>query len=47
MDKIANFLGTLGTIALTTVIVTSPHTANIARAIGNAVEGGLRASMGR
>jgi len=46
-DKFFNLLGATVTLAMVTVIVSSPNVANQAKAIGNAWAGVLRAASGR
>lgn len=47
MNGIFNILGGIVGVALVTTIVTSPRTASIISAFGNAFSGSIRASMGR
>ena len=47
LDKFFNILGAIVTVALVTVIVSSPQTAQVIGAMGNAFTGSIRAAMGR
>lgn len=47
LDGIFNVAGAIVTLAIVTVIFTSPQTANVIKATGNAFAGSLRAATGR
>jgi hypothetical protein len=47
LDGIFNVAGAIVTLAIVTVIFTSPQTANVIKATGNAFSGSLRAATGR
>jgi hypothetical protein len=46
-DKAFNVIGSIVTVAMVTVVVSSPGTANVIRAFGEAFSGSLRAAMGK
>lgn len=46
LDRIANLLGSIVTVALVTVIVSAPRTAEVITALGNAFSSSLRTAMG-
>jgi len=46
-DRLFNILGGIVTVAMVTVIVTSPNTRGIIRALGSTFTSSLRAAMGR
>jgi len=45
--QIASIAGAIVTVALVTVFVTSPNTANIIKSIGGAFASSLKAAMGK
>lgn len=47
MDNIFNVMAAIVTVALVTTIVSSPQTAGIIRAFGNAFSDSLTAAMGK
>lgn len=47
MDRIADIVAGITTVALIATLVGSPNTARIIRAAGGVYEGSLRAAMGR
>jgi hypothetical protein len=47
LDGLFNVAGAIVTLAVVTVIFTSPQTANVIKATGNAFSGSLRAATGR
>lgn len=46
-DKIANIFGSIVTVAMVTVIVSSPNTAKIIRETGSSFSGAVRSAMGK
>jgi hypothetical protein len=47
LDGLFNVAGAIVTLAVVTVIFTSPQTAGVIKATGNAFSGSLRAATGR
>lgn len=47
LDRFANILGAIITVALITTIVSHKNTASVVSAAGNAFSGSIRAAMGR
>lgn len=47
MDRIADIVAGITTVALVTTLVMHKNTANVIRAGGSVYEGALRAAMGR
>lgn len=47
LDRFANILGAIITVALITTIVSHRNTATVVSAAGNAFSGSIRAAMGR
>jgi hypothetical protein len=46
-DKIFNILGAIVTVAMVSVIVSSPNTGKIIREFGSSFSGAVRSAMGR
>lgn len=46
-DKALSVAGAIVTVAMVTVIVSHPGSANVIRAVGNAFAGSIRAAMGK
>lgn len=47
MDKIANVMGAIVTVALVTTVVSRSTSANVIRAFGEAFSSSIRASLGQ
>ena len=47
MEKVADIVAGITTVALVTTLVSHRNTARIVTAVGNAYSGALRAAMGR
>lgn len=47
IDRIANIIGSIVTVALVTTIVSNPGSAGVIRALGDAFVGSLRAAQGK
>jgi hypothetical protein len=47
MNTVANIFGAIVTVALVTTVVSSPQTAGVIRAVGDAFAGSLRAAQGK
>lgn len=46
-DKALSVASAIVTVAMVTVVVSHPQSANIIRAVGNAFSGSIRAAMGK
>lgn len=47
MDKIANIMGAIVTVALVTTIVSRPNSAKVIKAFGDAFSDSISASLGK
>lgn len=46
LDRVFNIAGLIVGVGMVTVIVGSPNTANVVKAVGNAFSGSLKTAMG-
>lgn len=47
MDKVADILGAIITVALVTTVVSRPNSVRVVQALGGAFTGSIKAAMGR
>jgi hypothetical protein len=47
LDRVFNILGSIVTVAMVTVIVSSPNTSKIIREFGSSFSGAVRSAMGK
>lgn len=47
LDRLFNVAGAIVTVAMVTVFLTSPQTANVIRAVGGSFSEAIRSAMGR
>lgn len=47
LDQLFNLAGAFVTLAMVTVVLSSPNTSRVVRSLGNTFQGSLKAAMGR